>query len=78
VQVAGGCGSMSEMAYLTFINACAVEENNTRKWKRNQRIRIREWLKKRFDFSKNNLLREIKNVFTNRKQNYIYECSSLL
>jgi len=59
---------MSEMVYLTIINACAVEENKTRKWKRNQRIRMKEWLKKRSDFSDNNFLREIKNVFTNRKQ----------
>jgi hypothetical protein len=38
VQLAGGCGSMSEMAYLTIILAFAVEENKTRKWNRNQRI----------------------------------------
>lgn len=59
---------MSEMAYLTIILACAVKENKTRKWKRNQIIRMMEWLTKRSDFSDNNLLREIKNVFTNRKQ----------
>lgn len=29
---------------------------------------MKEWLKKRSDFSKNNLLRDIKNVFTYRKQ----------
>jgi len=48
---------MSEMAYFTITIACAVEENKTRKWKRNQRIRMKEWLRKRSDFGDNNLLK---------------------
>jgi hypothetical protein len=59
---------MSEMAYLTITIACAVEENKIRKWKKNQSIRMKKWLRNRSHFSDNNLLKEIKNVFTNRKQ----------
>lgn len=51
---------MSEMANLTIIIVCAVKENKTRTWKMTQRIRMEQWLKKRSDFSDNNLLREIK------------------
>jgi hypothetical protein len=72
---------MSVMAYLTIIVACAVKENKTRKCRRNQRIRM-ESLKKRSNFSDNNLLREIKNVSTNRKQilfmNVSFYCDDLL
>jgi hypothetical protein len=77
VQLAGCRGSMSEMAYLTIFIACAVEENKTRKWKRNQRIRMKGWLKKRSDFSDNNLLRKI-NMSSPTENKFIYECSILL
>jgi hypothetical protein len=51
---------MSEAACLVIIIACVSEQNNkTRKRKRIQRIWMKKWMKKRSDFSNENLLREL-------------------
>jgi hypothetical protein len=62
----------SEAVCLPIIIVCLLENNKTRKWKRKEKMWLKNWLENRSDFSQDNPPRELEmflplgcNLFTN-------------
>jgi hypothetical protein len=72
LQLACNRGTISEAACLAIIIASVSEQNNkTKKRKRKPGIWMKEWFKKRSDFSHENLLRELEMSSPLEYKNYL-------
>jgi hypothetical protein len=50
---------MSEAVCVPVIIVCLLENNKTRKWKRKEKMWLKDWLENMSDFSHDSLLREL-------------------
>jgi len=58
VQSQNSAGLVSEAVCVPIIIVHLLENNKTRKWKRKEKMWLKDWLEKRSDFSHDNLWRE--------------------